>query len=113
MDARPNPDAPLRPAEAAKWAFPDGSITKSSLQREIRRGNLAYEMIAGKIFVTLNDIADMRAKCRENPRGRASTFVAERGGRQFGSSSTADSLKSAQAAASLIAQALRKPSQTT
>ncbi|WP_421614091.1 excisionase [Agrobacterium tumefaciens] len=113
MTLSPAPNDPLRLAEAAKIAFPDGSITENSLRREIRRGNLAREIIAGKIYVTLNDIADMRARCRENPRGHASTSAAVRAGRQSGSSSTADSLKSARAAANLIAQALKNPSQTT
>src|SRR5262249_45802393 len=38
--------------------------TKAGLRREIGRGRLAYETIAGKQFVTLRAIEEMRKKCR-------------------------------------------------
>jgi hypothetical protein len=58
------PDTPLRLDVAARLVFPDGSITASGLRREIARGRLAYEMIAGKQFTTLSNIAEMRELCR-------------------------------------------------
>lgn len=42
------PDTPLRLAVAASLAFPDGSMTASSLRREGARGRLVVERIAGK-----------------------------------------------------------------
>lgn len=58
------PDTPLRLDAAVRLAFPDGGITVSGLRREIARGRLAYETIAGKQFVTLSNIAEMRRLCR-------------------------------------------------
>ena len=55
---------PLRLAEAAKIAFPRGGMTVSGLRREIARGRLAVEVIAGKQFTTLADIEKMRQTCR-------------------------------------------------
>src|SRR3974390_488922 len=57
-------DTPLRLAVAAKIAFPDGSITASSLRRENQRGRLEIERIAGKDYTTLANIERMRQLCR-------------------------------------------------
>jgi hypothetical protein len=57
-------DAPLRLAEAVQIAFPRGGITVSGLRREIVRGRLVAEEIAGKQFTTLNNIGRMRELCR-------------------------------------------------
>ena len=65
-------DTPLRLEVAARLAFPDGSITVSGLRREIARGRLAFEMIAGKQFTTLTNIAEMRELCRTPVRDLAS-----------------------------------------
>ena len=58
------PTAPLRLHVAAAIAFPDGSMTVSGLRREVRRGNQTIEVIAGKQYVTLAAIEEMRARCR-------------------------------------------------
>lgn len=55
---------PLRLEVAAKIAFPDGSMKLAGLRREIARGRLSYEVIAGKHYTTLSDIEDMRRLCR-------------------------------------------------
>jgi hypothetical protein len=61
LDQLPVPeDAPLRLAEAAKIAFPDGSISASGLRREASKGRLTIERVAGKDFTTLQDIKRMR-----------------------------------------------------
>ncbi|WP_234838165.1 excisionase [Sinorhizobium medicae] len=103
-------DSPLRLSVAAQLAFPDGSMTASGLRREIDRGNLAFERIAGKVYTTLAYIKEMRMKCRENQKERGSTG-ANRGldGQGSGSSST-ERLSAAQAAASMIAQKLKSHS---
>jgi hypothetical protein len=49
------PDTPLLLANAAKLAFPDGSITANSLRREGKRGRLTIENIAGKDYITLGN----------------------------------------------------------
>ena len=44
-------------------------MTASGLRREAHRGRLTIEMIAGKQYVTLVAIEEMRSKCRvENSR---------------------------------------------
>lgn len=58
------PTAPLRLHVAAEIGFPDGSMTVSGLRREAKRGNLSIEVIAGKQYVTLAAIEEMRSKCR-------------------------------------------------
>ena len=75
--------APLRSADAVTIAFPHGGMTVSGLRREIRRGRLACETIAGKQFTTLHHIKEMREKCRDNPRSEdsASTRRARRNGK--------------------------------
>lgn len=55
---------PLRLDKALELAFPAGGMTVSGLRRERDRGNLVVERIAGKDFVTLAAIEDMREKCR-------------------------------------------------
>jgi hypothetical protein len=67
-----DPDAPLRLEVAAKIAFPQGGITVSGLRREIARGRLEAEEIAGKYFTTLANIKRMREKCRVSVKARAS-----------------------------------------
>lgn len=59
-----SPTSPLRLEVAARLAFPDGSITIRGLRRQIARGRLAYEVIAGKHYTTLADIDEMRKRCR-------------------------------------------------
>src|SRR5262245_31519354 len=76
MDVEPEAvsrTTPLRLAVAAKLAFPDGSMKLSGLRREIARGRLAYEVIAGKHYTTLADIEEMRKLCRVQPRALDST----------------------------------------
>ena len=57
-------DAPLRLSRAVELAFPEGGMTVSGLRREIVRGRLEVERIAGKDFVTLAGIERMRERCR-------------------------------------------------
>src|SRR5947209_6379821 len=57
-------DTPLRLSIAATVAFPDGSMTASSLRRESTRGRLVIERIAGKDYTTLGNIERMRELCR-------------------------------------------------
>lgn len=62
--ARIGPDTPLRLAIAVQLAFPAGGMTVHGLRREIARGTLEVEVIAGKQFTTLAAIQIMRQKCR-------------------------------------------------
>jgi hypothetical protein len=106
------PDTPLRLDVAARLAYPDGSMTKSGLRREIARGRLECERTAGKQYVTLTGIQRMRAMCRENPKVPACTFVSVAAAMPSTSSSM-EKTKSARAAAEMVAQALKKPSPIT
>jgi hypothetical protein len=58
------PSTPLRLEVAAALAFPGGSMTAASLRRLIVAQKLAHERIAGKYFVTLAAIEEMRSSCR-------------------------------------------------
>ena len=65
-------ETPLRLDVAAGIAFPCGAIKASSLRREIARGRLEVELIAGKHFVTLAAISRLRAACRVAPQAHDS-----------------------------------------
>lgn len=85
-------DTPLRLEDAVKIAFPAGGITLSGLRREVARGTLQVEVIAGKHFTTLNDIKRMRDLCRNRVKAPASSNENERVRDVviFGSSKTAE-----------------------
>jgi hypothetical protein len=117
-------NTPMPLEMAARVAFPDGSMTVSGLRNEIRKGNLPASKIAGRIWVTLNDIERMVESCRvagaDDP-AKAHSFISgsrsDPAAQSGGSSSTpppADSaLSAAQAHLNQIAQRLRKPSAPT
>jgi hypothetical protein len=65
------PNTPLRLAEAVRIAFPSGGMAVSGLRREIARGRLAIEIIAGKQFTTIAAIEQMRETCRVPARAPA------------------------------------------
>jgi hypothetical protein len=65
-------DAPLRLETAAKLAFPNGGMTVAGLRTQIKRGHLTVETIAGKHFVTLRAIEEMRTRCRVKAEDRIS-----------------------------------------
>jgi hypothetical protein len=69
--------APMRLAHAVEIAFPHGGMTVSGLRKEATKGRLVIERIAGKDFVTLTAIDDMRAACR-NPASKRSPSGPER-----------------------------------
>src|SRR5215470_10056435 len=66
------PDTPLRLYAAAALAFPDGSITETSLRKACTQGELEYELLRGKYHTTLAAIKDWRARCRVQPKGQGS-----------------------------------------
>jgi hypothetical protein len=111
------PTTPLRLAIAARIAFPDGSIGESGLRNEIARGNLVAEKIAGKLFVTLAAVDDMRSKCRVLPKASNSTADLPNAKAESGAGSsstpTPSRAKSAQAHLEMTAQRLRKSSPST
>jgi hypothetical protein len=59
---------PLRLCVAAALAFPDGSITASSLRRESLKGRLAVVRVANKDYTTLKAIEEMMGQCRVQPK---------------------------------------------
>ena len=63
-------DVPLRLSVAATLAFPDQSMTASGLRKEVGRGRLALERVAGKDYTTLAAIEKMRELCRQKPKDR-------------------------------------------
>jgi hypothetical protein len=66
-------NAPVRLEDIIPIAFPAGGITLAGLRKEVARGNLAVEKIAGKLFTTLADIKRMREKCRVKEKDPDST----------------------------------------
>jgi len=115
----PGPDTPLRLEQAIKLAFPCGGMTVSGLRREAARGRLVIERIAGKDFVTLQAINEMRALCRDTQKvldfGSNQRNVTNKEGlpvEQHGSSETAR-IKSARAALELTARGLNVRSPNT
>lgn len=88
---------PLRLADAVKAAFPAGGMTVAGLRRERDAGRLVVERIAGKEFVTLAAIDEMRALCRDDRKAPTSTSAKGRGRKRSGASETVPS-SSAQAA---------------
>jgi hypothetical protein len=112
------PDTPLRLETAVELAFPDGGMTVSGLRREAEKHRLVIETIAGKQFVTLNEIKAMREKCRDNQ--KAQGFGSSRSGEkmessasgQHGSSGT-ERIRSAQAALEETARRLNERSAGT
>lgn len=63
-------DTPLRLAVAAELAFPGGGMTASGLRKERDAGRLITELTAGKEFVTLRAIAEMRLLCQGRRKDR-------------------------------------------
>jgi hypothetical protein len=92
-------DEPLRLEIAAACAFPDGSIKASGLRREVARGRLVIERIAGKDYTTLRAIKVMREKCRSEVRvpacGSSQHTVANLQSGSFVMASSSDALDSA------------------
>lgn len=66
-------DTPLRLDVAAALAFPDNSMTMSSLRKERNAGRLETWMMAGKEFTSLAAIDEMVKQCRAQRRVPAST----------------------------------------
>lgn len=93
-------DRPYRLKDILPLAYPGGEMTVSGLRKEINRGNLVVELVAGKQFVTMRAILEMREKCRGQRKVRASGSVRSASTRKpasafrpaHGSSSTAPNM---------------------
>jgi len=72
-------DSPLRLEVAARLAFPMRGMTVSGLRKEIAKGRLQAEKIAGKLYTTLADINRMRESCRVIAKVHASGDVLREG----------------------------------
>jgi hypothetical protein len=101
------PTTPLRLEVAAELGFPDGSMTASSLRRLVVAKKLAHEKIAGKYFVTLSAIEEMRALCRVPAKVPDSPSKKPETDSQPGSSET-DNARSALDAMNAIAEELKE-----
>lgn len=106
------PQTPLSLPNAAKFAFPDGSITGSILRAQADRGLLTVETVGRTRMTTLAYIAEMRERCRHPANPHASSSDAARAARPSTSSSTRD-LKSARDAALIVSERRRKRSRPT
>ncbi len=74
-------DTPIMLAVAAEIAFPDGTVSASSLRRERDKGRLVVSRIAGKDYTTLKAIRDMMemARFQRSPERIAEDEAIERG----------------------------------
>jgi integrase len=105
------PDTPLRLGIAAALAFPDGSMTAAGLRREADRGRLVIERIAGRDYVTLAAIEDMRKLCRVDPKvpdsgsNRSGETMTARSASGLCGSSETERVRSARARLQKIARA--------
>ncbi|MGE0340344.1 MAG: hypothetical protein AB7O79_10760, partial [Xanthobacteraceae bacterium] len=109
---------PLRLSTAAEIAFPDGYMTDSGLRREVDRGRLVIERIAGKLYTTLADIERMRALCREERRAQDygcanQEDMATRAAQQSGLSSTETAKSSLDALLMMLDQPNESSSSTS
>jgi nucleoid-associated protein YgaU len=102
-------NAPLRLADAAAIAYPFGGITASGLRREAARGRLTIERTAGKDYVTLAAIDEMRARCRIEAKA-PEAVAAERRDLRFVPPDRPDQndIQRAQAAARAVIERLKK-----
>src|SRR3990167_9632629 len=119
VSARPLPaqwgdDEDMTLAEAVAVFFPGGLFSVHALRTEAMHGRLTITRIAGKDVVTPSAIRGMRERCRVDQRGRDSTGGGRVETKQAGSRTTAHGLsetersRSAQAAAKLTGEALKK-----
>ena len=112
------PDQPLRLDDAARLVWPDGSMTVSGLRKEAAQDRLVIERMAGKDFVTLAAIDEMRKLCRLSPKERASgsgqpdAARTEASGKRSGSSATEAKTRARDAALTTLRE-LRERSKTT
>ncbi len=115
------PTTPLRLEIAARLAFPDRSMTISGLRNEIRKGNLQASMLAGRMYVTLDGIQQMRERCnivagdvtpkaRNSISANPSVPVASDAGSSLTDHHPESESSKALAHLKVIAQKLRKPS---
>lgn len=104
-------DMPLRLDVAAELAFPDGSITLSSLRNEARKGRLAVWRVANKDMTTLAEIRRMMERCRVNESLPASgSDQPRKDGRPSGSSKT-EASRSAQGAEAALRKRVEEQKQ--
>jgi hypothetical protein len=107
------PDTPLRLAVAAALAFPDGSITESSLRKACTRRELEHEILRGKYHTTLAAINEWRARCRVQPKGLADGFArksATRTARSASARSESSETDHARSARAALQKILKAPS---
>jgi hypothetical protein len=106
----PDPDAPLRLADAARLF----GFKLAALRTEKRKGRLSVSNIAGKDYTTPSDIRRMVELCRDqtkapaygcDPRAEKATETAPPSG-----SLETETIKKAQAAAAMTARALKQSS---
>src|ERR1700733_7781725 len=106
------PTTPLRLEVAAELGFPGGSMSTASLGRLVVSRKLAHEKIAGKYFVTLSAIEEMRTSCRVPAKALASPSNEPETERPPGSSETASG-PSALDAMNAIAEGLKESLRST
>jgi hypothetical protein len=101
------PTTPLRLEIAAELGFLGGSMTAASLRRLVVAQKLEHEKVAGKYFVTLSAIEEMRKACRVPAKAPASPSKKPEADNPHGSSETGNG-PSALDAMNAIAEGLKQ-----
>lgn len=106
-----NEHAPIRLSDAARIAFPGGTMSEKGLRKEVARGNLSIFRVAGKDFTTLADVKRMIERCRA-PQKESASNSGEKAKARSGSSAK-EIGANPQDAALAIAKALKSGSRPT
>jgi hypothetical protein len=93
--------------EAARLAFPDGTVSARTLRAEAARGKLAIFRIGKKYYTTLAEIDRMVERCPVPPRVRISTSDAGPAANHAGQSET-EAMSLARAALEASVRKLKK-----
>ena len=101
-------DDPIPLAEACK-VFPQARLTVSTLRAEAARGRLIIFPIGKRHYTTLRSMREMVRRCRDEPRGLASTLIRS----ESSGLSETDRISSAQERAKESAARLIRPSPST
>ena len=114
MERAANDNTPYRLSDILPLAFPAGGMTVSGLRREAARGRLQIMRIAGKDFTTLQDIEEMKSRCRAPANPQDYGCVPEAGtAPQHTLSSTAENSSALDAALTLCRRLKQRSPNTT
>jgi hypothetical protein len=99
-------DTPLLLAEAAKIAWPNGTVSGLTLRNAANRGDLSIERIGRRVYTTMADVREYRGRCRLRARDRDFGSSPPEPEDTSGSSRTTEDFAEARASVHLVAERL-------